>query len=361
MNEEAGRDTMSGQVLQIVPNDHPPFGDITATYTRALASLGLETRTLFLSPPRRAAIDGAEYLSLDDLGRVRDAGRTLRRALGDTSFVLAICHRYRSYRVFRASGVYVPRFVTVAHEFGLFQRVQRRLGRRLFGRDVLFAGVSPAVTAELGAAVPDPVCIPNAIDLEGFDENRLERLEALAALGVSSSPEFTVGLLGRLVEKKQPELALDAVRALVQKPLPVRLLVIGDGPLRQDLESMASDLPVTFCGFVPDARYLLGALDALVITSLDVEAFGMVALEAMASGVPVVSGPAPGPQFVLGGSGYYYTQREPGEVAAALERVYRDRQTGAMAERMERARERVIREFSIAALASRLDDLFFRV
>jgi glycosyltransferase involved in cell wall biosynthesis len=92
-----------------------------------------------------------------------------------------------------------------------------------------------------------------------------------------------------------------------------------------------------------------------------VEAFGMVALEAMASGVPVVSAPAPGPQFVLGGSGYYYTRREPEDVAAALERADRDRASGAILERIEHARVRAVREFSVAALAARLDDLFFRV
>ena len=122
----------------------------------------------------------------------------------------------------------------------------------------------------------------------------------------------------------------------------------------------AGGLPVVFCGFVADARRLLSALDVMLLTAREVEAFGMVALEAMASGIPVVAGPAPGPQFVLGGCGYYYTEREAEPIAAALIRVEQDLANGTLVERMARGRERALREFSIAALAGRLDELFFR-
>jgi alpha-1,6-mannosyltransferase len=112
-----------------------------------------------------------------------------------------------------------------------------------------------------------------------------------------------------LVHKKAPELAIRAIRELTDRGRTVRLLVIGDGPLRAELESLAADLPVVFCGFVPEARRLFRGLDVLLLTSVEVEAFGMVALEAMASGVPVVAGPAPGPQFVLGGTEWWRWKR----------------------------------------------------
>jgi glycosyltransferase involved in cell wall biosynthesis len=350
-----------GQVVQIAPNDHPPFGDITRTYTLAVESLGLESRTIFLSPPRGTAMSGVQYLNLEDLAKVRSGGRALARALHGVSPVLAVCHRYRAYRMFQSSGVRAPRFVTVAHEFGFFRRFRRRLSSKLLGRNVLYAGVSPAVEAELADVVPDPLCLPNAIDIEAFEAARLERTEALAALGVPASEEFTVGIVGRLVEKKQPELAIGAVEELIRRGVSVRLLVIGDGPLREALETRARDLPVTFCGFVSNARRLLSAMDVLLITSLEVEAFGMVALEAMVSSVPVVSGTAPGPQFVLGSTGYYYTRRAQADVADALMQAREDLATGELAGRLDHAHARAVREFSVAALARRLDDLFFRM
>jgi len=119
----------------------------------------------------------------------------------------------------------------------------------------------------------------------------------------------------------------------------------------------ADGLPVTFSGFVPDARRLLGALDVMLLTSRDVEAFGMVALEAMASGVPVVAGPTPGPQSVLGGAGYYYLVADAEHIAQALIGVYDDWLEGTLARKIEQGRLRARREFSVAALARRLDEL----
>ncbi len=343
-------------VLQIAPNDHPPFADILETYQQALALVNAGVETLVLGEPRGEPVPGCRYLGLTDLSRVRAAGKALRQQLAGRPR-LAICHRYRAYRVLRASGLRVPVVVAVAHEFGFFKRRQRRLERRLFARDVHFAGVSPAVQAELARTVADPLCLPNALDLESVRARSLGREAALARLEVAGSDAFTIGLVGRLVEKKSPELAIEALRRLRARAENVRLLVIGDGPLRTALQSQAEDLPVTFCGFVPEARRYLQALDLLLLTSQEVEAFGMVALEAMAAGVPVVAGPTPGPQFVLGSSGFYYNRRQPDEIADAIEEARRAGESGELAERLDHALERAEREFSIQALAGRLAPL----
>jgi glycosyltransferase involved in cell wall biosynthesis len=343
-------------VLQIAPNDHPPFGDILSIYERAFEHLGVTVDTLVLSPAQAAPLPGCTYLDLTDLARVRAAGRRLRMAVNGTPR-LALCHRYRAYRVLRASGLVVPRTVALAHEFGFFKRFQRRLERYLFARDVLFAGVSPAVQAELARTVEDPLCLPNALDLETMRAACLSRADALNRLDVPQSKALTIGLVGRLVEKKSPELAIEAIRQLAADGETVRLLVIGDGPLREQLEKRAEGLPVTFLGFVPEANRLFKALDLLLLTSQEVEAFGMVALEAMSAGVPVVAGPTPGPQYVLGGTGFYYNQREPELIAQAIRNVARARQAAELPERAERALERAEREFSISALAERLAQL----
>ena len=352
-------------VVQLAPNDHPPFADLLVSYRLALESLGCRVLTACLAPPREAALLGVSYLGLEDLSRVRDAARHLEALLEgeglakDQGPVLAVCHRYRAYRVLRASALEVPRVVTVAHEFGFFRRLRRRLERRLFARHVLFAGVSPAVQAELGKEVEDPLLLPNALDLSALAATRLERRDACARLGVAPDAAFTIGLVGRLVQKKSPELAIRALEKLQAAGENVRLLVVGDGPLRGELESLAEGLPVVFTGFVPDARALFRAFDALLLTSRTVEAFGMVALEAMCSRVPVVSGPLPGPQYVLGSSGFYYTERSPDAVAAALTEVLQARDQAALVERLDHAEARALREFSVAALARHLDPLFY--
>jgi glycosyltransferase involved in cell wall biosynthesis len=353
-------DPPDGLVIQIASNDYPPFNDITSAYRLALQSLGREVQTIVLAPAVGEPDPQAVYLDLENSGATRSAARALRARVAGSEPVLAICHRYRPYRVLRAARLAAVPTVVVAHEFGFFRRVQRRIGRRLFARRVMFAGVSPSVQAELAEVVEDPLCLPNALDLDGFRSTLLSRKAAEAELALPTCDALTIGLVGRLVHKKAPELAIRAIRELTDRGRTVRLLVIGDGPLRAELESLAADLPVVFCGFVPEARRLFRGLDVLLLTSVEVEAFGMVALEAMASGVPVVAGPAPGPQFVLGGTGYYYTERTPADVANALERLHDDLVAQRLAQRMDQAQTRVLREFSIAALARHLDELFYR-
>ena len=287
----------------------------------------------------------------------RDVSRRLRQAVGEGAPRLAICHRYRAYRVLRAAGLDVPRKLAVAHEFGFFKRLQRRFERRLFARDVLFAGVSPAVQAELASTVPDPLCLPNAVDVRQLEQACLTRAAALDRLGVSASESLTIGLVGRLVEKKSPELAIEAIRRLADTGMAVRLLVVGDGPLRAELEARAEGLPVTFLGFVPEAKQLFRAFDVLLLTSQEVEAFGMVALEAMCAGIPVVAGPTPGPQYVLGSTGFYYNQRQPEQIADAVRRLEQARRAGELQERAGKALERAEREFSVSALAGHLSTL----
>ena len=114
------------EVLQIAPNDHPPFGDILSVYQSALGRLGVRVQTLVLSPATGAPVAGATYLDLDDLGNIRAGAAAIRAAVSGAP-VLALCHRYRTYRLLRASRLRVPEVVTIAHEFGFFKRLQRRL------------------------------------------------------------------------------------------------------------------------------------------------------------------------------------------------------------------------------------------
>ena len=353
----------AARILQICPNDHPPFLDICDVYAAAGASLGCQVDTVFLSATR--AVPGAgmqrgavRYLGADDESAARSTRAVLRDHIAaGPAPLLTLCHRYRAYRELRGTGLRLAPVVTVAHEFGFFKRAQRRLERRLFASRMLFAGVSPAVQAELAETVPGALCLPNGIDVEAARAAQLDRTAAQDALGVAEGP-FTIGLLGRLVPKKRPDLAIGALKALLDQVPDARLLIIGDGELREGLGKAAADLPIRFCGFLPDARRLLAALDVLLLVSKDVEAFGMVALEAMAAGIPVVAGPSPGPRSVLGPVGFYYERAEAEDVAAALKRVHGAQTDARLEERLRQGVERARREFSIAAVARRLDELF---
>lgn len=104
---------------------------------------------------------------------------------------------------------------------------------------------------------------------------------------------FHVAFVGRLAPVKRVDLFLHAAAELLQiAPKQYRFHIIGDGPLRADLERESASLGIStscdFHGFQVDAPRWLAAMNCLVLTS-DHEGLPMTALEARALGIPVVA------------------------------------------------------------------------
>ena len=132
-----------------------------------------------------------------------------------------------------------------------------------------------------------------------------------------------VGVVGRLVPEKGVDVFLRAA-ALVSGVVPqAAFLVVGDGPLRPDLEHRAAVLglsgTVTFTGYRSDATRLLAGLDVLAVPSRS-DGSPLVVCEAMAAGVPVVASRVGGlPDLVEdGGSGLLVRPGEAEDLARAL-------------------------------------------
>lgn len=108
--------------------------------------------------------------------------------------------------------------------------------------------------------------------------------------------------LGRLVEKKGFDLLLDALAELPSAAPPILLTLAGDGALRAALEARARALAprvtVRFVGWIDEVASLFAAADLFVLPSRD-EPFGIVVLEAMAAGVPIVATRTAGPLEIL--------------------------------------------------------------
>ncbi len=98
-------------------------------------------------------------------------------------------------------------------------------------------------------------------------------------------------LCSRLSPEKRPELALEALEVLVAAGDRCRLVVAGVGPREEALRRRFSHLPVAWSGFVADRAALarLLATADVVVAPGPVETFGLAALEALASGTPVVA------------------------------------------------------------------------
>lgn len=176
--------------------------------------------------------------------------------------------------------------------------------------------------------------------------------------GKLQPPAFTVGYLGRLVPEKG---VLDLVEALARLPGHVRLLLVGDGVQRGEIEARAVALGLagrveTRRG-VPSAEVpaVLRELGALVLPSRTTpswkEQFGRVLIEAMSCGVPVAGSSSGEIPHVIGGVGLVFPEGDVAALAAALARLAGD---GALrADLARRGRERVLAHYTQAAIARR--------
>jgi glycosyltransferase involved in cell wall biosynthesis len=135
--------------------------------------------------------------------------------------------------------------------------------------------------------------------------------------------------VGRLVEKKGCEFLLHAMRIVRGYVPSAELTIIGDGPLRAELETLARALGshARFCGALPPEgvkaeldRAQIFCLPSVRAVNGDAEGFGLVLLEAQAAGVPVVSsafgGAAEG--VLHGETGYRFEERDVDALAKHL-------------------------------------------
>ena len=132
--------------------------------------------------------------------------------------------------------------------------------------------------------------IPNGID--PLDLVPVGDLEALRAK-FASPDERLILLVGRLVYEKGFHLALEAMPGIIETLGNVRFLIAGSGTAEEDLKRQATELGLddhgTFLGWIGDdaLHSLYRIADLTVVPSL-YEPFGLVALEAMASGCPTI-------------------------------------------------------------------------
>lgn len=118
------------------------------------------------------------------------------------------------------------------------------------------------------------------------------------------SDKFVVGQVGRLSGEKNQSFTFDVFSVLFQKDTRARLLLVGEGEDREMLELKAASLgiadAVTFLGYTNAVHKLMQAMDVLIVPSL-FEGFGIVAIEAQASGLPVVCSEAVPPETNISG------------------------------------------------------------
>jgi glycosyltransferase involved in cell wall biosynthesis len=129
--------------------------------------------------------------------------------------------------------------------------------------------------------------------------------------------EFVVGGIGRLHRQKGWDILCRAAPLVHQSRPDVRFVVIGEGEERDALAQEPTCGHVEFRGYVAEASSLLGAFDLLVIPSR-YEGLGLVAIETMLAGVPIVAARIPSLEEVLGDAGRLVPPEDPELLAETI-------------------------------------------
>lgn len=131
--------------------------------------------------------------------------------------------------------------------------------------------------------------LPNAIDLKKFSFDNSTRARIRKALSLNNT--FVVGHIGRFVPQKNHRFLVQLFQQVAANLPDARLLLIGDGPLRNEIQDMVHDLgleeQVIFLGQRNDIPDLLQAIDFFVLPSI-YEGLPVSCLEAQASGLPCI-------------------------------------------------------------------------
>lgn len=172
------------------------------------------------------------------------------------------------------------------------------LDRQLIARTDHMVGNSPAVVdfyQQSGVPADRLSCIPNGIDVTDPVNTTVDRTALLQELNLPADA-FVAGFIGRLARQKRVQDLIWAVETLRQIRNRLHLVLIGDGPEREQLEDFARSVHclehVHFLGHRDDARRFLPAFDVFCLAS-SFEGMSNSVMEAMAAGLPVIASDIP--------------------------------------------------------------------
>ena len=293
-------------------------------------------------------------ISKNPIGFARGYFR-LRRIIEDFNPDVVHSHMIHANLLARLERITIkiPLLICTAHsinEGGIFRMLAYRITD--FLGDV-FTNVSRKAVEEFEAKRAAPagrmLVVYNGIDIEKFSPDC--QIREFIRDQINAGSNKIILAIGRLVEAKDYPNLLCAFSNIEKTIKNIRLLIIGDGPLRESLESMAAKLgvgkKVTFLGMLPnsDIPNFMRAADFFVLSSAW-EGFGIVVAEAMATEKIVVATDSGGVKEIVDDCGFLVSPCNSEALAYALEKALNMPNEDARI-LGEKARQRVRENFSL--------------
>lgn len=293
---------------------------------------------------------------------LRDLMREMRRFAPD----VVITRGYNAEMLGRIAArlTRVPHNIVWVHNCGDSERrsATRRVADRLLDRVTSsYFGVARAQVDYMVDVLQCPSdkirIVHNGVDLDGFKWT--DDRSAVADLGIDKCDKV-VGIFAMMRPEKDHETLLRAMCQVIDRVQSAKLLIVGDGPMRPQIEDLVRQLDlsdhVIIAGSRRDVSDLLRAVDVFVLCSNTVECFPIALLEAMAAGRPAVCTAVGGVPEMIDEptTGHLVPTRDPDTLADRLVRILSDDQ---LAQQMGKAaRKRAETNFSLRSSISATED-----
>ena len=259
----------------------------------------------------------------------------------------------------------------IVHEHGsIFHKGQDdilyRMGLRMLKSQVdIFLPVSDCCRQHLIDSVgtkPEKIeVLHNAIDLQRFNPGNYDSIAIRKEYGFEAD-DIVLGFVGRLVPLKGADLLLPAFSDLLKKYSRLKLLLIGDGALRDTINHQIADLGLTnkvvLAGHLENVAPAIAAFDMAIVPSRE-ESFGIAALECMAMARPLVCSDVFGlAELATDGENAIVCQPDSASIAAVVDKLLNNPQ---LATTIAQNARQFAQQFSLQNQINKLTNLYYQL
>lgn len=275
-------------------------------------------------------------------------------------------HTYYTNTIGRLAAIPARVPVVITHVHGVYFHynkrnlfIERFLSRFTDRIITCSDAVKDFVVKDEGIRLEKVTTVHNGIETGRFARS-VDRRAVRASLGITDLDARVIVTVASFNPRKRHTDILDAACELEADHPDIKLLFVGDGPLRKDLEDKARRLGlkdrVIFAGVRGDVPEILAASDIFVLPS-NIEGFGLAAIEAMASGLPVIATAAGGFLEIVknGVSGLLVPMNDPVSLARAMNSILDDKNK---AKRMGEEGRKLSAGFSLEAMMEKIEAVY---